>query len=147
MSLKKKKKGNISNISKSKKIPLPTFNLLKSEVQVQEMSLKKKKKGNVSNVLKSKKKIKENFSPTLQLTQFPFQSEVQVQETSLKKKKGRKHLVTFPNQKKNSLHSTHHSRVQYPRGRNSKSRKRTYRKKKEREKRKGMLVTFSNQKK
>jgi hypothetical protein len=38
-----------------KKMPLPTFNLLKSKIQVQKTSLKKKKKGNVSNIPKSKK--------------------------------------------------------------------------------------------
>jgi hypothetical protein len=62
-SLKKKKEGTLVTFPNQKKIPLPTFNLLKSEVQVQEMSLKKKKKGKICNVLKSKKK------KTSQLTQ------------------------------------------------------------------------------
>jgi hypothetical protein len=61
MFLKKKKKGNVSNVPKSKKYLSSPFNLLKSEVQVQETFLKKKKKGNVSNVPKSKK----NTSPHL----------------------------------------------------------------------------------
>jgi hypothetical protein len=116
-----------SNVSKSKKKYLSSpFNLLKSEVQVQETFLKKKKKGNISNISKSKKIP----LPTFNL----LKSKVQIQETSLKKKKERECLVTFPipksKKKKNSLHSTHHSRVQYPRGQNSKSRKCTYRKKK-----------------
>jgi hypothetical protein len=49
----KKRKGMLVTFSNQKKIPLPTFNLLKSEVQVQETFLKKKRKGNVSNVPKS----------------------------------------------------------------------------------------------
>jgi hypothetical protein len=48
-----------------KTIPLPTFNLLKSEVQVQETSLKKKKKGTLVT-FPNQKKIP---LPTLQLTQ------------------------------------------------------------------------------
>jgi phenylalanyl-tRNA synthetase alpha subunit len=96
----KKKKGNVSNISKSKKIPFPTFNLLKSEVQVQKTFLKKKRKEKVSNIFKSKKKYL--FSPFNLL-----KSEIQVQETSLKKKK-KGMLITFPNQKKIKENSSLH---------------------------------------
>jgi hypothetical protein len=78
-----------SNVSKSKKKYLSSpFNLLKSEVQVQETFLKKKKKGNISNISKSKKIP----LPTFNL----LKSKVQIQETSLKKKKERECLVTFP---------------------------------------------------
>jgi hypothetical protein len=102
MSLKKKKKGNISNVPKSKKILLPTFNLLKSEVQVQETSLKKKMKGNVSNIPKSKKNERKFLSPP-----FTYSIPIPVQSPSSedvpKEKKERECLVTFLNQKKNTF--------------------------------------------
>jgi hypothetical protein len=63
MFLKKKGKRTLVTFPNQKKIPLPTFNLFKSEVQVQEMSLKKKKKGNISNVPKSKKNKRKFLSP------------------------------------------------------------------------------------
>jgi hypothetical protein len=82
MSLKKKKKGNVNNVPKSKKIqenssPHPSLTQLQfqSEIQVQKMSLKKKRKGTLVT-FPNQKKIKENSSPHPLLTQLQFQSEV-----------------------------------------------------------------------
>jgi hypothetical protein len=96
MSLKKKKKGNVSNVLKSKKIqenssPYPSLTQLQfqSEVQVQETSLKKKKKGNISNVPKSKKNKRKFLSPL-----FTYSTPIPVRSPSpgdvFKEKKERK---------------------------------------------------------
>jgi hypothetical protein len=92
----------------------------------------KKEKKNISNVLVSKNK---NSLSTLSLGAVPKGTFL-----SLKKKNKEWNVSNIPKSKKIlPSHLTHHSRVQYPRGRNPSPGDITKEKK-----RKGTLVTFPN---
>jgi hypothetical protein len=79
MSLKKKKKGNVSNISKSKKIFLSTFQLIQIQNPSPGDAPKEKRKGMLITFSNQKKHLFPSFNL--------LKSEIQVQVMFLKKKK------------------------------------------------------------